>query len=256
MVTSPLLFVGYNNIMKQVEYQVKHQYQPTATSCSPTALSMLLSYYNKEITVAQISSDVPQVRNAAGETFGTINQQLATWCISQGFRVNMYTFDCQIIDQSWANLSNEEIIDRLEARKDGWVVPSLGEVWNKAYVESYIEYIRAGGELYIWPGVTTKLLYELLENGPIFACVSFSTLHGLGRSNIRSKNESVPDDVYGRALNHSIVIYGVDDTGNFLIADPDKKPGFHVIEPERMIAAISTAQIECDNLLFQLESSK
>jgi hypothetical protein len=76
-------------------------------------------------------------------------------------------------------------------------------------------------------------------------------LYGIGRTN----DDSEPDDVHGKAWNHTIVIYGVDEAGNFLVADPLRKPGRHVIEPERMIAAISTAQIECDNLLIQIKKS-
>lgn len=213
---------------------------------------MLLGHYGDDLTVDAISSAVPQVKNKDGEPSGTINQQMATWCLSLGYKVRLYTFDCQIIDQSWAKASRDKLIERLEARKEGWVVPALGELWNGAYIQSYIDFTKAGGELYIQPGVTTKLLYELLEAGPVLPCLSFSTLHGKGRSRIKDEHESVDDDVDGRALNHSIVIYGVDNHGNFLIADPDEKPGLHVIEPERMIAAISTAQMECDNLLFQL----
>lgn len=239
--------------MEAIEYKVKHQYQPTSTSCSPTALSIMLGYYDKNISVDEISEKVPQVHNEKGEPFGTINQQMATWCLSLGFKVKMYTFDCQVIDQSWAKLSKEKLLERLEARKQGWEVPALGKLWTEAYIQSYIDFLKGGGELHIQPGVTTKLLYSLLEKGPVLPLVSFSSLHGKGRSVIKNEEESVYDDVEGRALNHSIVIYGVDEEGNFLIADPYEKPGMHTIDPERMLTAISTAQIECDNLLFVLE---
>lgn len=75
-------------------------------------------------------------------------------------------------------------------------------------------------------------------------------LYGTGRTN----GDGEQDYINGKAWNHSIVIHGVDKQGNFLIADPLQKPGHHSIEPERMIAAISTAQMECDNLLFQIKS--
>lgn len=238
--------------MNKIEHSIKHQYQPTNTSCSPTALSMLLGYYEKQLTVNEISASVPQVVDEKGENSGTINTQMATWCVSLGFDVVLYTFDCQIIDQSWRDLPKEKITERLEARKDGWEVPSLGALWNTAYCQSYIDFLKAGGVLHIQPAVSSKLIYELLENGPILPCLSFSTLHEKGRTKFNGVNESVSDDVHGRAMNHSVVIYGVDDNRNFLVADPWEKPGLHTVEPERMIAAISTAQLECDNLMFQL----
>ena len=96
-------------------------------------------------------------------------------------------------------------------------------------------------------------LYEILKKGPFLPCVSYSTLYSAGRYKNTDEIESVDDDVYGRAVNHSIVVYGNDESGNFMIADPWRKPGLHTIEPERLLAAISTAQIECDNLLFQIQ---
>lgn len=242
--------------MNITEHKIKHQYQPTNTTCSPTALSMLLGFYGKDLSVDEVSEKVPQVYNESGEPFGTINTQMATWCISLGFDVSLYTFDCQVIDQSWAELANDKLLDRLEARKDGWVVPSLGKAWTKAYTQSYIDFIKDGGELVIQPAVTSKLLYELLKNGPILPCLCFNTLYGSSRTKNFDEHKSADDDVNGRTWNHSVVIYGNDDSGKFLIADPFRKPGMHTIEPERLIAAISTGQIECDNLLFQLKDKK
>lgn len=238
--------------MNKTEYKVTHQYQPTNTSCSPTALSMLLGFYDKDISVDEISAQVPQVKNDKGENFGTINQQMATWCKSLGFDVVLYTADVQVIDQSWSKLSPTEVIERLEARKAGLKVPSLGDVWNTAYCQAYIEYIQSGGELHIVNAITSRLLYELLENGPVLPCLSFDTLYGKGRTSNDGEKETKPDDVNGKAWNHSVVIYGNDDKGNFLVADPWEKPGLHVIEPDVMVAAIGTAQLECDNLVFQL----
>lgn len=241
--------------MKATSYKVTQQYQPTNSTCSPTALSVLLEHYGKKIGPLDIEAKVPQSVNDKGEKIGTINQQLATWCLSQDFKVALYTFDCQVIDQSWGKLSAEQQLERMKLRKDGWVVPSMGEEWTKQYTQAYIDFIEAGGELHIQPAVTSKLLYKLLETGPFLPCVSYSTMYGAGRSVNEGEIKSTDDDVNGRATNHSIVVYGNDEAGNFLIADSWKKPGLHTIEPDRMIAAISTAQIECDNLLFQLQES-
>ncbi len=167
---------------------------------------------------------------------------------ARDFDVELYTFDCQIIDQSWAGLRPQDIITRLEVGMGGREVPTLGALWSNAYRQSYIDYLKSGGRMHIQPAVTSELLYTLLENGPVIPCISYSTMYGVGRVD----EDSQPDDVKGKAWNHTIVIYGVDDRGRFLIADPLRKPGLHVIKPDRMIAAISTAQIECDNLLFQI----
>lgn len=212
-------------------------------------MSMLLGHYGIQKGQQEIAGVVPQVKDQNGKDSGTINQQLATWCISLGFEVTLYSFDCQVIDQSWATFSKQEVIARLRAGLNGYEIPSLGSLWSNAYRQAYIDYLEAGGELHIQPAVTSKLLHQLLERGPILSLVSFSTLHGTGRMNELAE----PDDVNGRAGNHSIVIKGSDQHGNFVIVDSLQKPGIHVVEPERLIAAISTAQLECDNLLFQLQ---
>lgn len=242
--------------MKPVSHKIMHQYQPTNTSCSPTALSMLLEHYGKKISPLDVEANVPQCVNDKGEKIGTINQQLATWCLRNSFDVKLYTFDCQVIDQSWSDLSSRELIERMKLRKNGWVVPGLGKDWTQQYTQAYIDFISAGGELHIQPAVTMRLLRELLETGPFLPCVSYSTLYGAARSRNNSDTETADDDIDGRAMNHSIVVYGNDEAGNFQIADPWKKPGLHTIEPERLLAAISTAQIECDNLLFQIAPKK
>jgi hypothetical protein len=238
--------------MNKVEYKVKHQYQPTNTSCSPTALSILFSYYGRSDSVDTISKSVPQSLDEKGQELGTINQEMAVWCLMLGFKVSMYTFDVQIIDMSWQSLSKAEVIKRLVAGLDGVTVPSLGKEWSKAYRQSYINFLKADGKLVIQPSVTSELLYKLLEKGPVLPCVCDNTLYGSGKSRHDGKENTIPDDTKGKATNHSIVIYGHDSNGNFLTADPCYKPGRHSISPERMIAAISTAQIECDNLLFQI----
>ena len=62
------------------------------------------------------------------------------------------------------------------------------------------------------------------------------------------------DDIHGKITNHSVVVYGKDETGNYLINDPWKELGFHVIEPEHLLCAITAAQVECDNLILQLKT--
>jgi Peptidase_C39 like family len=237
--------------MKAISHKIKHQYQPTPTSCSQTSLSTLLGHYGINISPLDVEAKVPQVKDEAGNDNGTITQLLAAWVATQNFDVSLYTFDCQIIDQTWSKLKSSEIQDRLEAGLSGWVVPGLGEESSRSYRQAYIDYLNTNGKLIIEPYVTTKLLYSLLEDGPIFTSVCFNTLYASGRTDDGSVGL---DDVNGRAWNHSIVVYGNDDDGNLLIADPIVKPGLHAVEPERMIASITAAQIECDNLLFQIKS--
>lgn len=243
--------------MKASHYQIRHQYQPTNSTCSQTALAILLSHFRQSYTPQELEEHVPQLYSPQGKARGTINQQLATWCIKQGYEVRMVTADCQVIDQSWSELPKDELLAQLNLRKTGWEVPALGAEWTRDYANSYIDFIKSGGKLDIVSFISSDLIYELLESGPVLPLVCYNTLYGAGRARHDGPalEQEFPDAVNGRAANHSIVVYGNDTDGNFLIADPLNKPGKHTIEPERLIASIATAQIECDNLLFQIKKA-
>jgi hypothetical protein len=49
--------------MKAVSHEVSHYYQPSNTSCSPTALSILLSYFGDDIKPLDVEQEVPQSVN-------------------------------------------------------------------------------------------------------------------------------------------------------------------------------------------------
>lgn len=234
------------------EYQITHHYQPTNNSCSQAALAMLFSYFGRETTPEAIIEQLPVNKNAQGEDWGTLNQELATWCIGQGYTVRMVTADFQIIDLSWIGLPTDELLARMEAAKDHRDIPSLGKEISQRYLQSYIDFVKAGGELQIVPYMNTKPLDDLLQDGPFIVAVCFNVLHTRGRTKGVGLRETELDDVNGHLANHSIVVRGKDDAGNYLIADPWEKPGFHTVEPERLLAAMDASQMECDNLLFQL----
>lgn len=243
------------NNVQAVSYSVKHCYQSTNNNCSQTALSILLSHYGNHVTIEEIMQQIPVNKDEKGADWGTINQQIAIWCVTQGFAVELYTFDCQAIDLSWASLDQDQLLERIEAVKQTREVPALGRQWSEIYLQSYADFVKAGGKLHIQPHVTTELLYDLLKKGPVLSALCFNTLYNKGRRSYPAVREEVPDDVKGKIGTHSVVIYGVTQNGDFEIADPWEKPGMHVIEPERMLCAITAAQIECDNLLVQLTVS-
>lgn len=239
--------------MQAIKHKITHSYQSTNHSCGQAALSMLFSHFVISITDADIMQIVPVNKDDNDKPMGTINQDLATWAIGQGFKVNIYTFDFQIIDLSWQKLSKENLVERLEAVKSSRNIPALGEYWSKQYVQSYINFLNAGGDLHIQPFVTSMLLYDLLKKSPLLVAVSYSVLYNKGRTTDAGLLTIVADDINGTVGTHSIVIYGVTENGDFLIADPWEAPGLHTIEPEHLLCAMAASQIECDNLIITLE---
>lgn len=257
----PCRFFGsslrYTKSMQATKHHIAHYYQPTSSSCGYASLSMLLSHYGHDISTEELLRQVPQGKDERGEPIGSLTAQLAEWCVKQGYGVDFISFDFLITDLSWAGLGNEQLVEKLEAVKDVRDVQNVGgKFWSKMYVQAYINFIKAGGNLAVMPHVTTKLLYEKLRSGPVYVNICTSVVHARGRQQYlepeTSKRLIAPDDIHGRVGTHSIVIYGNDVDGNFLVADP--WDGLEIIDPETMICGITAAELECDAQCFWLQA--
>lgn len=240
--------------MKAIKHKVNLTYQPTNTTCGYASLSMLLDFYGVKKEVIDLTKEVPQPVDEKGESFGSITAQLVQWCQQNGLSAHMYSFDPMITDLSWSKLSQQKILERLKAVKNNRVAPMIGEYWSKVYVQAYIDMMKAGAKLSVLPTVKSALLYDLLESGPVFVNVCSSVLRGAGRSVNSALRKGESDDVAGSIWNHSIIVYGNDEKGNFLVADPWS--GMIKVEPEVMLCSITAAIVECDSQLFVIENSQ
>jgi len=240
--------------MQELIHDVKHFYQPTNASCGHTALAILLSHYGETTVPEDIINDCPVNLDEKGKELGSVSQELATLLLQKDFNVTLTTFDFQVIDLSWSNLDQSQILARLEAIKDIRNVKSLGKIESKRYAVSYIEFLKAGGELKIQPVPRSEMLRNMLKKGPIFLNVSSHPLYNEGRLSYGNLREATPDDTNGYITTHSVVLYGCDSNGNFLLADP--WDGLTVVEPEVLLSAITAAQIECDNMCFQITKNR
>lgn len=233
-------------------HSVKHYYQPTNTSCGPTAASILLSHYNQEIVPKDAIKQIPVVRSAEGEDMGTAGQHIAQWFNSLGYKVDLYSADFQTLDLTWRDNKSDELLKCLEEIKDIRDIPAMGKVWSKIYVEGYINFIKAGGKLHIQQYISSKLLDSLLVKGPVMTTVNYNVLYNSGRTKTVGHITTDSDPINGRLMNHFNVLTGIKD-GKYVISDPWKKPGHHEVEKELFIASIQAAQMECDNLVIQIE---
>lgn len=232
-----------------LDHAVKDFRQPTNHTCGQTAVAMLLSHYDAQISLDEVIA-AKTYKDEDGEETGSLSQELATWVLGKGYDVEFYVFDFLIVDLSWSQLNPDQIIERLDKVKASREVPALGKKWSERYVQSYIDFLRAGGSLHIQPYPTVKLLEKLLKAGPIFANVGTQTFFNQGRTRYPAYHQEIADDVDGYASTHSIVIYGKNHDGAFLIADPWS--GQYTASSERLVAGIIAAEVECDSLLFTI----
>jgi len=214
---------------------------------------MALSCYGRSISPQKIIEQVPVLVNKKGEEEGSLLQHLASWCMTLGYTVSMYTADCEIIDTTWATLPKVQLLERMKLAMPHRNVTDLGKKYSTMYMQSYIDFVQAGGTLTIVASIGSDLLYELLEKGPVIAGVSFRTLWGTGHNKSTGLRQMEHSDTgKGNAGTHAVTLYGFTETGDILIADPWVKPGLHIVKIDHVIASISAAQINCDNLLFQI----
>lgn len=213
---------------------------------------MALSYFGDDVPVARLLKETPVLKDEDGNDVGSSGQQLALWALHAGYDVDFFCADFQIIDLSWANLSTQEQLVRMNQSRDTHIAPSLGKHFSRLYMDSYIELLTNGASLHIMPYISSALISERLTTGPIIACVNHAVLSNKGRTRNIALRESTPDDIHGTVSNHFIVITGIDTQGRFTFADPWNEPSFHAIEPDHLTCAISAAQIECDAIAFQL----
>lgn len=201
---------------------------------------------------------VPVRKNAKGEDWGTLIQDLASWCQSKGFDSMIHSADFQILDTSWVGLSSEELLQRLNSVKGHRDVPSLGKEFSELYTQSYIDFLAAGGELYVHQYLSEKLLDTVLANGPMIVCVCVNVFYGEGRTKdlpIPTLRQSEADDVEGGLYGHAIVVYGKNDNDEYIIADPWKESGY-TASADKLIGSMYAASFETDTLMFGLKPKK
>lgn len=204
--------------------------------------------------IDDLIASIPQPKDAQGTPYGSVTAQLVEWCQKNGFQTHMYAADLFILDLSWESKNSQEIKDRLKQIRDVRSTPVIDAYWTKVYVDAYIAMLEQGAELTVTNFIRSSLLYELLNDGPIFANICSTAIGGKGRSIPSGLRKSTYDDAVGNVGTHSVIIYGCNDAGDFLVADP--WDGLVVYGAEELVLSIEAAQIECDNQIFTITKIK
>lgn len=237
--------------MNTIRHQITPHLQPTNNRCGYAALATLLSHYDKSFSVEELISKVPQPKDNLGKTYGSLTAQLADWCQTEGLQVTMFASDMYVLDLSWKSYDSNKLLQRLIKVHDKRTSPLLDKYWMGMYEQAYIDFLEHGGELQVKQFISSDLLLKLLQKGPIFVNVCSAVSSGNGRTVSPKLRSSIPDDIHGTIVTHSVVAYGINKAGNFLIADPWY--GDVILSPEELVLSIAAAQIECDNQIFILD---
>ena len=235
--------------MEAVKHDLTHFFQTAEVNCGYTALAMQLSHYGSVLTPEDIYRSAPRAVVEGVELPGSVATQLAGWALGQGYKARLTTFDFLIVDLAWASLNDPALVSRLKAVRDSRHVPSLGKALSGTYVDEYVRYLEAGGELVILPHVSSCSIYEKLRQGPVGVSVCTAPLYGHGRMAEALPGREIPDDAKGTIGTHSVVVYGNTASGDFLLADPWR--GLTQVPRDALICAMTAAEIECDALCME-----
>jgi hypothetical protein len=231
----------------KIEHTISHYFQPTNFTCAHASLSMALSHFGHHITPESLIPEIATFKDDKGEICGTLTTWVCSWALRHGFGVEMYCSDSELLDLSWASLDSKATIERMKLARETRTLAALNQETIHKYFDSYIEFLELGGKLTITPFISSELIDELLARGPILATFAYSTLYGVGRTKTVGLRESVPDDLTGSTCTHAAVIYGRNNKGEYLVADPYRSTQFHVAPRDAVIAAIAAASYACES---------
>ena len=185
--------------------------QPDNTTCGPTCLHAIYRYFDDEISLEQLVSEVPQI--ASG---GTLAVYLAVHALRRGYRATIYSYNLQIFDPTWAVARSEEIAGKLKLQASCKKVDPELEVATKGY----LEFLELGGELRFEVLTAALIRRNLKRSLPILSGLSATYLYNSAREYCQGQ-DLIFDDIRGTPMGHFVVLAGYDkEDRSVLVADP------------------------------------
>jgi hypothetical protein len=182
--------------------------QPSETTCGPSCLHAIYSYYGDAISLEQVISEVITIEGG-----GTLAVFLANHALRRGYSARIYTYNLNVFDPTWFIQGGPDIRERLTAQMKAKDVPKLHTATT-----GYLEFLDRGGEIR-FEDLTTALIRKHLNRSiPIVTGLSSTYLYRSARE-IGDKGDE--DDVNGEPTGHFVVLCGYDrEERTVLVADP------------------------------------
>jgi hypothetical protein len=223
--------------------------QPDDVSCGPACLHGIYRYYGDSIPLETVAAELLMLDQG-----GTLDVFLANHALQRGYKATLFTYNLEIFDPTWFELSNEEIRARLAAQAK--VKP-----WQRlqAATRGYDDFLRLGGRLKL-RDLDPSLLRKFLKRGiPVITGLSATYLYRAIRD---VPDTNVDDDVRGEPVGHFVVLTGYrKDTREILIADPLKSnplvgTRYYAVKTHRLIGAILLGAVTYDANLLIIEPKR
>jgi hypothetical protein len=182
--------------------------QPTVSTCGPTCLHALYSYYGDPAPLGQLIDEVPVLEDG-----GTLAVLLASHALQRGYDAKIYTYNLQVFDPSWFALDRAALRSKLEAQAEHKKDAKL-----RMATRAYCQYLDLGGELLLEELTPSLVAQYLSRNRPILAGLSATYLYRTPREFGELCDF---DDVRGVPSGHFVLVTGYrEEEDQFLIMDP------------------------------------
>ena len=128
-------------------------------------------------------------------------------------------------------------------------------------IEAYIRFIDLGG-MVAFEDLRAATFEKYFKKGvPVLCGLSATYLYRSMREYTGKDDRSVFDDIHGEPMGHFVVVYGIDDKKQFMVADPDgtnplhKKP-YYKVDKFRLIHSILLGVMTYDGNVLVIENKK
>lgn len=184
--------------------------QPDDLTCGATCLHAVYAYFEDDIPLATVLSEVPQLEHG-----GTYAPLLGVHALERGYEATIFTCDLDLFDPTWFG-DGGDLAARLRAQAKHKPRTAL-----RAATSAYLRFLEHGGEIRLQP-LDTELLRRHLKRGiPVLTGLSATYLYWCARERPEGPGTTVYDDIRGEPTGHFVIVFDYDVDGRKMwVADP------------------------------------
>lgn len=228
--------------------EIKILPQPDDVTCGPTSLHAVYSHLGYKIPLKKLISEIEFL-----EEGGTLGVFLGIDALKRGFKATIYSYNLKIFDPTWSKLKMPELREKLVQLHKAKHAPKL-----KKAIDAYIRFIDLGGTV-----ATADLRASMFESYfkrdiPVLCGLSATYLYRSPREYTNENDQSVFDDIHGEPMGHFVVLYGLDEKKQFMVADPDgtnpmANGPYYKVDKFRLIHSILLGVMTYDGNILVIE---
>lgn len=234
-------------MVRRIHLDMKQQ--PDDYTCGPTCLHAVYNYYNDNIQLEDVISQVDRLEDG-----GTLGVMLANHALQRSYKAVIYTYNLRIFDPTWFDLPDGIIAIKLQQ-----MLEHLDPQSKLAMaVGQYLKFLQLGGEIRFKDLNANLLRYYLKREMPILTGLSSTYLYRCARER-DAGDKMLYDDIRGVPTGHFVVLSGYKlNNRTVRVADPySSNPKYskhyYDVKVDRLINSILLGILTYDANLLILE---